>query len=101
MTTQTSLTLDQVEHLAMLARISLSEDELTLYAGQLDQILHAVERVGEVAAEDVPAMSHPQPLDNVWRADQVRPSLSADEALAGAPAAEDQRFRVPRILDGE
>ncbi|MEI6621846.1 MAG: Asp-tRNA(Asn)/Glu-tRNA(Gln) amidotransferase subunit GatC, partial [Actinomycetes bacterium] len=64
-------------------------------------ILHAVERVSEVATDDVPPMSHPQPLVNVWRADVERPGLTAEEALSGAPAQEEQRFRVPRILDGE
>jgi aspartyl-tRNA(Asn)/glutamyl-tRNA(Gln) amidotransferase subunit C len=101
MTSQPSLTKEQVAHLAGLARLSLTDDELTRYAGQLDQILHAVDRVGEVAADDIEPMSHPQPLQNVWRADVVTPGLSADEVLAGAPAAEDERFRVPRILDGE
>jgi aspartyl-tRNA(Asn)/glutamyl-tRNA(Gln) amidotransferase subunit C len=101
MSSENTLTTDQVAHLAKLARITLTEDELTRYAGQLDQILHAVDRVGEVAAEDVPPMSHPQPLVNVWREDVVVPGLTADDVLAGAPAAEDERFRVPRILDGE
>lgn len=101
MSSQTSLTPDEVAHLARLARMSLTEEELNRYAGQLDQILHAVDRVGEVAVEEVPPMSHPQPLVNVWRADVVTPSLTADEVLAGAPAVEDERFRVPRILDGE
>lgn len=101
MTSSTSLTPDEVAHLAGLARMSLTEEELARYAGQLDQILHAVDRVSEVAAQDVPPMSHPQPLVNVWRPDVVTPGLSADDVLAGAPAAQDERFRVPRILDGE
>lgn len=101
MTDKTSLSRDEVAHLAMLARLTLTEDELGRYATQLDQILHAVERVSEAAAADVLPMSHPQPLTNVYRADVTRPGLTADEALAGAPAAEDERFRVPRILDGE
>lgn len=101
MTQETSLTVDQVAHLARLARLQLSEDEVVLYAGQLDQILHSVEQVSAVAADDVVPMSHPQPLVNVWRADEVAPTLSRDQALSGAPAVEDDRFRVPRILDGE
>ncbi len=95
------LTRDEVAHLAMLARLSLDEAELDRYAGQLDQILHAVARVGEVAADDVKPMSHPQPLTNVWREDVVRPGVDRDEVLACAPAVEDERFRVPRILDGD
>ncbi len=101
MTSSTSLTSGEVAHLAGLARMSLTDEELRRYAGQLDHILHAVDRVSEVAADDVPPMSHPQPLVNVWRADVVTPGLTAAAALAGAPAVEDERFRVPRILDGE
>jgi aspartyl-tRNA(Asn)/glutamyl-tRNA(Gln) amidotransferase subunit C len=68
-------------------------------AGQLGVVLDAVARVGEVAAEDVPATSHPLPLTNVQRPDQTVPCLSAEEALAGAPATEQGRFQVPRILE--
>ena len=57
--------------------------------------------VGEVAADDVPATSHPVPMTNVFREDVNRPCLDRDEVLAQAPAAEDGRFRVPRILDEE
>lgn len=64
-------------------------------------ILGAVARVGEVAAADIPPTSHPLPLTNVMRPDVVRPSLSQDQALSGAPSAEDGKFRVPRILDEE
>lgn len=96
-----SLSPTEVAHLARLARMSLTQQELDRYATQLDQILHAVDRVSEVAVDDVPPMSHPQPLINVWRPDEVTTSLTANEALAGAPAVEDDRFRVPRILDDE
>jgi aspartyl-tRNA(Asn)/glutamyl-tRNA(Gln) amidotransferase subunit C len=88
-----------VAHLARLARISMTDDELDAMAGQLDVILGAVGRVGEVAADDIPPTSHAVPLTNVLRSDTPAPSLSAAEALAAAPAAEDGRFRVPRILD--
>ena len=90
---------DEVAHLARLARLDLRDDELDHYAEQLDVILASVARVAEVAAADVPATSHPIPLTNVMRADEVRPSLTPADSLAGAPAAEDGRFRVPRILD--
>jgi aspartyl-tRNA(Asn)/glutamyl-tRNA(Gln) amidotransferase subunit C len=90
---------DDVIHLARLARIDLTEDEREMMAGQLNGILVAVARVGEVAGPDVPATSHPMPLANVWREDVPRPSLAAADALSGAPAAEDGRFRVPRILE--
>ena len=90
---------DEVAHLANLARIELRPDELDRLAGQLEVILGAVARVREVAGDDVPATSHPMPLINVTRPDEPRPSLSAAEALAGAPTAQEQRFRVPRILE--
>lgn len=92
---------DEVEHLAGLARLAVSEDELDTFASQLDVILDSVARVGEVAAEDIPPTSHAVPVTNVFRPDEVRPSLTRDEALSGAPAAEEDRFRVPRILSEE
>ena len=93
-----ALSRDEVAHVAGLARIQLSDEELETFAGQLDSIVGFVAGVGEVAADDIPPMSHPLPLTNVTRPDEVRPSLSADEALSGAPASEQQRFSVPRIL---
>lgn len=94
-----SLSRDEVEHVAGLARIQLSDEELQTFAGQLDSIVGFVASVSEVAADDIPPMSHPVPVVNVSRPDVVRPSLSADAALSGAPASEQQRFLVPRILD--
>lgn len=90
---------DDVSHLAKLARIDIPEAELEHYAQQLDAILDAVAQVTAAATDDVPAMSHPVPMTNVFRADVPAPSLTASEALSGAPAVEDDRFRVPRILD--
>lgn len=92
---------DEVAHLAHLARIDLDAAELDRLAGQLDAIVDAVASVSEVAGEDVPATSHPLPLTNVTRPDEVSPSLDPEAVLAGAPEAEQQRFRVPRILEDE
>jgi aspartyl-tRNA(Asn)/glutamyl-tRNA(Gln) amidotransferase subunit C len=92
---------DEVAHLARLARLAVTDDELDTFAGQLDVILQAVAQVGEVAAADVPPTSHSVPLTNVLRDDVPVSCLSRDDALAGAPDAEDGRFRVPRILDEE
>lgn len=92
---------EDVAHLARLARIDIPTDELAHYASQLDAILNAVAQVSEVAADDVPAMSHPIPLTNVFREDVPGQSLAPGLAVAGAPAVEDERFRVPRILDEE
>ncbi|SDT17313.1 Asp-tRNA(Asn)/Glu-tRNA(Gln) amidotransferase subunit GatC [Actinopolymorpha singaporensis] len=102
-----AITREEVAHLARLARIDLTDDELDHYAGQLGVILESVAQVGEVAAQDIPPTSHPVPLTNVFRADELRPGLTAEEALSGAPvvdgepAVEESRFRVPRILGEE
>lgn len=93
-----SITRDEVAHLARLSRLQLADGELDAYVRQLDVILGAVARVSEVAAADVAPTSHPLLLTNVVRLDLVRPSLTQLDALSGAPAAEDGRFRVPRIL---
>ena len=92
------ITREEVAHLARLSRLELKAEELDHFAEQLNAIVDAVARVSEIAAEDVPPTSHPLPLTNVMRADVVRPSLTPAEALAGAPAVEEQRFRVPQIL---
>ncbi|HEX2704317.1 MAG TPA: Asp-tRNA(Asn)/Glu-tRNA(Gln) amidotransferase subunit GatC [Candidatus Lustribacter sp.] len=94
-----ALSREDVAHLARLARIDLSDAELDRMLGELSVILDAVAQVQQAPIGDVEPMSHPLPLTNVTRPDVVRPSLTAEEALAGAPQAEQQRFSVPRILD--
>ncbi len=96
-----ALTADDVASLARLARIELTEDELEVLAPQLDVILESVARVSEVAAQDIPPTSHALPLTNVFRNDELRPSLPREQILAAAPAVELMRFRVPRILGEE
>jgi aspartyl-tRNA(Asn)/glutamyl-tRNA(Gln) amidotransferase subunit C len=96
-----SLTPDDVAHLARLSRLELPADELAHYGAQLEVILSAVARVAEVAAADVPPTTHAVPVVNVVREDELRPCLTPEAALAAAPAAQDGRFRVPRILDEE
>ncbi|WP_329311943.1 Asp-tRNA(Asn)/Glu-tRNA(Gln) amidotransferase subunit GatC [Streptomyces sp. NBC_01262] len=92
------ITREEVAHLGRLSRLELKDEELDHFASQLDEIIGAVARVSEVAGEDVPPTSHPLPLTNVMRPDVVRPGLTAAEALSGAPAQEQQRFKVPQIL---
>jgi aspartyl-tRNA(Asn)/glutamyl-tRNA(Gln) amidotransferase subunit C len=92
---------EEVAHLARLSRLAVTDEELDRFAGQLDVILQAVARVGEVAAADIPPTSHSVPLTNVLRDDVETPCLDRDAALAGAPDAAEMRFRVPRILDEE
>ena len=96
-----ALTPSDVADLARLARIELTADELEHLVPQLKVILESVARVSEVAAEDIQPTSHALPLTNVFREDVLRPSLPREEVLAGAPASELDRFRVPRILGEE
>ena len=95
------ITREEVAHLADLARIDLSDAELDHLAPQLAVILDSIKSISEVAADDIPPTSHPMPLTNVFREDVIRPGLTAEEALAGAPQVEEQRFAVPKILGEE
>ena len=95
------ITRDEVAHLARLARIELSDAELDYLAPQLDQIITAVAQVQEVAAEGIPPTSHATGLTNVFRDDEPVPCLGAEAALDQAPAVQQQRFKVPRILGEE
>jgi aspartyl-tRNA(Asn)/glutamyl-tRNA(Gln) amidotransferase subunit C len=92
---------DEVAHLADLARIELTDSELDHLPPQLSVILESIASIQGVAGDDVPPTSHPLPLTNVFRDDVVRPGLTAEEALSGAPEVEQQRFKVPRILGDE
>ena len=96
------ITRAEVAHLARLSRLALDDAELDGLAAELDVILGAVATISQVTdAADVPPTTHAVPIENVTRPDVVRPSLDRDAVLAGAPMAEDGRFRVPRILDVE
>ena len=96
------ITRDEVAHLARLSRLALDDTELDGLAAELEVILGAVAQISQVTdAADVLPTTHAVPVENVTRPDVVAPSLARDEVLAGAPAAEEGRFRVPRILDVE
>ena len=88
-----------IEHVARLARLALSEEELARFREQLGVILEHAERVREVAAEDVPPTAHPVPTSNVFRPDEPRPGLSREEALSNAPDRAEDLFKVPRIVE--
>ncbi len=88
----------EVRHVARLARLDLSDDDVAELAPQLSEILEYAQQVGEVAADDVEPMIHPFPVMNVVRADFPAPSLPRDLVLDGAPDARDDRFAVPRIV---
>ena len=89
---------EDVAHVANLARLRLSDDELELFTGQLSAVLDHVADVEALDVGDLAPTAHPIPLENVLRADEPEPSLERDEVLAQAPAVEDDRFRVPQIL---
>jgi len=91
----------QVEHVAKLARLALTEEELDLFEEQLSRILEHANTVTNLDTEGVEPTSHSMPLMNVLRPDEVIPSIGSEAALANAPVAEDGHFRVPRILDDE
>jgi aspartyl-tRNA(Asn)/glutamyl-tRNA(Gln) amidotransferase subunit C len=97
------ITRDDVAHLAGLARIQLDDEELERLAPELQKILESVVTVSRAldGAGEVVPMSHPTPLTNVFREDVVRPGLTPEQALSGAPASEGQRFLVPKILGEE
>ena len=90
-----------VDHVARLARLSLTPEERDRFRRQLGMILEHAEKVREVVAEVVPPTSHPVPRSNVYRPDEVGPCLTPEEALAGAPEVESGRFKVPRIVEQE
>lgn len=95
------ITPDLVRHLANLARIDVTDQEVDLFTGQLGLIVESMATIKAAVAGDVPATSHPIPMANVYREDIVEPSLTQAEALSAAPDSADGRFRVHAILDEE
>jgi aspartyl-tRNA(Asn)/glutamyl-tRNA(Gln) amidotransferase subunit C len=92
------LTRADVEHVARLARLALSEEEVERFTTQLAAILEHAAQVAALDTTGVAPTAHPIPLSNVLRPDEARPGLARDEVLAMAPEAEDGRFRVPRMM---
>ena len=95
------ITRDQVEHLARLAHIRMTDEELDTMSGDLEKILEHVSAVQAAAGDDVTPTSHPIALQNVFRKDVAAGMLTQEEALDQAPDSEDGQFKVPAILDGE
>ncbi len=93
------ITLQEVEHVARLARLDLSEPEKERVRAQLDSVLSYIDKLNELDTSSVEATSHVLPLTNVFREDEIRPSLSQEESLANAPDRHDLLFRVPKILE--
>lgn len=92
-------TAEVLAHMATLARIELSDEEVFSLTRELEAMLSNFEKVGEVAVAEVAATSHPLPLFNVMREDEVRDVLTVEEALSNAPARQDDMFRVGSIVD--
>ena len=90
-----AITTDDVLHVARLARLALTDEEVERLQEQLSAILEAVGKVAELELSDVAPTAHPLALTNVWAEDEPRPSLSLDDALANAPAGDGDFFRVP------
>ncbi|MBO3664020.1 Asp-tRNA(Asn)/Glu-tRNA(Gln) amidotransferase subunit GatC [Microbacterium stercoris] len=95
------ITPDLVRHLGVLARIQLSDEEVTRLTSELDAIVDNIAKVAQVATPDVPATSHPIPMQNVFRPDEVTETLTTAQALQNAPDADGSRFRVTAILGEE
>lgn len=92
------LTKEQVEHVAMLARLEFNEEEKEKYAAQLSDILKHMEKLDELDTSNVPPTAHVLPLKNVFREDKVCEHLSNESALQNAPKREEGSFRVPKII---
>ncbi len=90
-----------MRHLGVLARIQLADEEVTRLTGELDAIVENIAKVSRVASDDVPATSHPIPMQNVFRSDEVGTMLTTEQVLQNAPDTDGTRFRVTAILGEE
>jgi aspartyl-tRNA(Asn)/glutamyl-tRNA(Gln) amidotransferase subunit C len=90
-----------IEHVARLARLELTGDEKDRLRDQLGVILEAAAKVSEVATDDVPPTAYAIPRSNVLRPDEITPSLTTEEVLSNAPEVEDDRFKVPKVVEVE
>lgn len=94
-----AVTIKDVEHIAKLAKLSFTEDEKSKFTDQFNEILAFVEKLKELDTSNVEPLSHVIELQNVFREDAVKPSLTTDEALKNAPAKNDKFFKVPKVID--
>lgn len=93
------ITKKDVEHVALLARLEFDEEKKELFTEQLNNILDHISMLNKVNTDHVPPTYHVLPQKNVWREDEVRPSLSREEALANAPEQENGCFKVPKVIE--
>jgi aspartyl-tRNA(Asn)/glutamyl-tRNA(Gln) amidotransferase subunit C len=94
-----SLTREQVQHVAKLARLNLSDEEVATFTGQMADILAYVEKLSELNTDGVVPTSHAVPMENAFREDLVRPSIGVENALANAPDRIEGFFRVPKVIE--
>jgi len=95
------ITLDQVKHVARLARLALSDEKLTRLAGQLENILEYVDKISEVDTAGVEPTAHAMALTNALREDVAEPALSVEQVLQNAPETDGPFFRVPKVIGGD
>lgn len=95
-----AVTAKDVEHIAQLARLALNEDEISAYTEEMNQILGYVEKLNELDTASVEPLSHPVEMSNVFREDELKPSVSTEEALRNAPQRTDAHFTVPKVITG-
>ena len=93
-----AITIEQVEHIARLARLQFSDAEKETLSEELSQILQYMEKLNELDTEGVEPLSHPTELVNIMRPDEVQPSLTREEALKNAPSKQDGFFKVPKVI---
>ncbi len=93
-----SVTLKDVEHIAELARLKFSKDELENFTHQLNQILEYMEKLNELDTKNIKPLSHPIEGNNIFREDELKPSISREEALKNAPDSDDEFFKVPKVI---
>ena len=90
----------QVRHVAKLARLELSDEEVAQFSGQLSSILEYIEKLNELDTDSVEPLAHCLPVNNVFRDDKVTESLKTEDALANAPQSYEEYFKVPKVLEG-
>ncbi len=93
------ITREQVQHVAKLARLSLSDEEVAMFTGQMGDILAYVEKLNELNTDGIVPTSHAVPMENAFRDDVVRPSIGVEKALANAPDRIADFFRVPKVIE--
>ncbi len=93
------ITRAEVEHVALLARLDLDEQEIDTFTGQMDAILAYVDKLNELETSDIVPTSHAVPMENAFREDEVKPSIGIEKALANAPARVEGFFRVPKVIE--